>query len=293
MIVNLFFGFLLASIIALAARRVKALSRSGAIAALVLGTVIFGLGGFGWALLLLTFFISSSALSRLFGRRKRSLDEKYAKGSVRDAWQVLANGGVAGGFTLLHAFFPAESWPWVGCAAALAAANADTWATELGIFSPTAPRLITTGRPVEPGTSGGISWTGTLAALGGAVLVAVFAGIFWRGHTGLALIGVPFNIADLLGVTPVEFTFTQRLVWIGILTLCGLAGSLVDSFFGATLQVIYHCPACQKETERHPLHSCGTRTVQVRGLSWLDNDWVNTVCTLSAALLAVGLWFIL
>ena len=160
MIVNLILGFLLASIIAFAARRVKALSRSGEIAALVLGTVIFGLGGFGWALLLLTFFISSSVLSRLFGRRKRSLDEKYAKGSERDAWQVLANGGVAGIFALLHAFYPAETWPWVGCAAALAAANADTWATELGVLSPTAPRLITTGRPVEPGTSGGIELDG-------------------------------------------------------------------------------------------------------------------------------------
>ena len=293
MIVNLILGLLLASLIAFAARRVKALSRSGAIAALALGTVIFGLGGLGWALLLLTFFISSSALSRLFGRRKRSLDEKYAKGAERDAWQVLANGGVAGIFTLLHAIYPAASWPWVGCAAALAAANADTWATELGILSPTSPRLITTGRSVEPGTSGGISWTGTLAALGGALLVASIAGIFWRGYTGLALIGVPFNIADLLGVTPAEFSLAQRLTWVGILSLCGLAGSLVDSLLGATAQAIYTCPACQKETERHPLHSCGTRTVPLRGLAWLDNDWVNTACTLSAALLAVGLWFVL
>ena len=45
-----------------------------------------------------------------------------------------------------------------------------------------------------------------------------------------------------------------RLV-ILLITLAGFGGSLVDSLLGATVQVIYTCPACGKETERHPLHS--------------------------------------
>ena len=118
----------------------------------------------GWiwlGYLLLGFFISSSLLSRLFKRRKANLEEKFSKGSQRDAGQVFANGGIAGLFVILHVLMPEALWPWLGFAGALAAANADTWATELGVLSRAAPRLITTGKTVEPGTSGGVSWTGT------------------------------------------------------------------------------------------------------------------------------------
>lgn len=288
MLIQLFAGFVLACIIAIAARRVRALNRSGAVAAALLGTVIFGLGGLGWAVLLLVFFVSSSGLSRLARRRKRSLDEKAAKGSQRDAWQVLANGGVAGVFALLHAFFPAAAWPWVGCAAALAAANADTWATELGVLNKTAPVLITSGKPVEPGTSGGVSLTGTLAALAGAGLVALFGVLFWQGHTRIVLPATASPVLfNLLGAGSPSLSWGQGLLAFAALTLCGLVGSLVDSLLGATVQAVYHCPACRKETERYPLHLCGTPTKWVRGWKWLDNDWVNGACTLSGAILAV------
>lgn len=78
------------------AYRARALNRSGGIAAAVLGTVVFGLGGVGWAVVLLTIFITSSALSRFMKSRKASLGVDFAKGSRRDAGQVAANGGVAG-----------------------------------------------------------------------------------------------------------------------------------------------------------------------------------------------------
>jgi uncharacterized protein (TIGR00297 family) len=289
MLFRLVIGLILAVLIAVAARRAHALSRSGAAAAVVLGSIIFGLGGLGWAVLLLAFFISSSVLSRLFRKRKRALDEKFSKGSERDAGQVLANGGIAGVFALLHVFFPLAAWPWIGCAAALAGANADTWATELGVLSRMTPRLISNGKIVERGTSGGVTLEGTLAALAGSLLIALFAALFWSGNTGLNPVGLPVWLAELLGAAPVGLSFGEGLRVLLLVSLCGTAGSLVDSYFGATVQAIYHCSTCKKETERHPLHTCGTQTTRVRGLAWLDNDWVNTACTLSAALLAVGL----
>jgi len=85
-------GLILAVMISLLAYFAGALSVSGAVAAAVLGAVVFGLGGIPWAIVLLAFFISSSGLSRLSGKRKTALNEKYSKSSRRDAAQVLANG---------------------------------------------------------------------------------------------------------------------------------------------------------------------------------------------------------
>jgi uncharacterized membrane protein len=63
-----------------------------------------------------------------------------------------------------------------------------------------------------------------------------------------------------------------------LITVSGLAGALFDSFLGATVQAMYYCPIDKKETEKHPLHTCGTPTVHIRGWKWLDNDWVNFSC---------------
>jgi uncharacterized protein (TIGR00297 family) len=263
---QLLLGFLLAITIAFLAFKARSLNTSGAVAAAVTGTIIFGIGGFAWAILLLTFFITSSALSRAFKKRKQGLDEKFSKGHERDAGQVLANGGIATLFAALGYFFPHQPWTWVGFAAALAAVNADTWATELGVLNPHPPRLITNlSKTVEKGTSGGISVYGTLASLTGSGLIALLA--------------VLLNPTDSLSADNWSlFLF---------ITLAGLAGSLFDSFLGGTVQAMYFCPTDNKETEKHPLHTCGAPTVHIRGWKWLDNDWVNTACGAVGALAAL------
>lgn len=268
-------GLLLAGGISLAAWRVKALSISGALAAFVLGMVIFGLGGLAWSILLLAFFVSSSGLSRLFSRKKKSLDEKFAKGSRRDAAQVTANGGIAGLFIIIHLILPSSlEWTWAAFAGALAAANADTWATELGVLNPTPPRLIITGKPVDRGTSGGVSLTGSLAALSGSALISFLAILFWQ----IGLFSDPHK----------TFTFQQALIWFTWITAAGFLSSLLDSFLGATVQAMYYCPICQKETERHPKHTCGNISRPIRGWAWLNNDWVNLICTGAGAFIALA-----
>ena len=257
------YGFILAIVIAYVAYRARSLNKSGAYAATLIGTVIFGIGGWQWASLLLAFFVSSSALSRAFKNRKQGLNEKFSKGHERDAGQVFGNGGLAAFFAALHAFYPGSIIPWVGFAASLAAVNADTWATELGVLNPAPPRIITDLRKrVEKGTSGGISLWGTGASLLGAFLIALLAvllsptGILNAGH------------------------------WL-LITFAGLAGSLFDSFLGATVQAMYYCPTDKKETEKHPLHTCGTETVHLRGWKWLNNDWVNFACSAFAGVIAI------
>ncbi len=152
---------------------------------------------------------------------------------------------------------PVERWIWFAYAGAMAAVNADTWATELGVLNPSRPRLITNRQPVDPGTSGGISLYGTLASLGGAALIG--------------LVGAAFSPAG------------ARLPLILAASLGGLCGSLFDSLLGATVQAIYYCPECDKETERHPIHICGTETTQIRGWAWLNNDLVNLLASVLGA----------
>ncbi len=247
----------------------KLLTRSGALAAFVLGFVVFGLGGWQWALVLIAFFVSSSFWSLVFRKKKKAAEQMYAKGGRRDAGQVLANGGLAGSFVLLQFFLPDSALCWLGFCAALAAANADTWATELGVLNRRKPLLITNGKAVEPGTSGAISLVGTLASAAGAAFIAI--------------------LGCLLHPTGIETG--SALACLLILLLAGMFGSLVDSALGATLQAIYYCSNCQKETEKHPLHDCGSETRLLRGKKWMTNDLVNFCCTLSASAFTLAFLF--
>lgn len=257
---QILYGFLLAILISYLAYKAHSLNKSGAIAATFTGTIIFGIGGWQWAILLLTFFITSSALSRAFKKRKQKLeDEKFSKGSQRDAGQVLGNGGIATFFAGLNLFYPNEPILWLCFSAALAAVNADTWATELGVLNPNPPRMITNlTKIVDKGTSGGISLLGTFASLLASSLIAV--------------------LATFLNPNPTPFPANYFL----LITMAGLAGSLFDSLLGGTVQAMYFCPRENKETEKHPLHTCGTPTVHIRGWKWLNNDLVNFACSLFA-----------
>jgi uncharacterized protein (TIGR00297 family) len=259
-------GFVLAILISFSAWKAGALSISGASAAVLIGLVVFGLGGLGWAVLLMVFFISSSLLSRLFKKRKSGLSNKYSKGNTRDWGQVAANGGLGAGLVIIHTLFPENTLVWLAFAGAMAAVNADTWATELGVLSRHTPRLVTTWRPVEKGTSGGVSAVGFLASAAGAGLV---------------------------GIAAIIFTDAAPLTVFLIVLVGGFSGSLVDSVIGATLQAIYYCPECLKETERHPLHACGTQTAPLRGIPVVNNDVVNFTCSLAGAAVSAGLAFLL
>jgi len=263
-------GFALSTLIGVLGYKQEALDWSGVLGAMATGTVIFGLGGWEWGALLIAFFISSSALSFYRGNEKRVLAEKFSKGHRRDVGQALANAGTAAAVAILSVFRPDPLW-YAACIGAMAAVNADTWATELGVLSERLPRLITTWRPVDVGTSGGVTLLGTLASLGGALFIALVAGL------SLLLSGT-------------RLTSAGSFLLAG--TLGGLVGGLADSFMGATVQAIYWCDTCAKETERQ-IHGCGAETRQVRGWRWLGNDWVNFVASVVGGLVAAGFIWLL
>jgi uncharacterized protein (TIGR00297 family) len=261
---NLFFGFALALLVAALAYWRGSLSFSGAVGATIIGTLIFAVGGFAWAILLIAFFITSSALSHYQARAKEPLAEKFQKGHRRDLGQVLANGGWGALLALAYGFAP-QPILFVAFVGAMATVNADTWATELGVLSKIAPRLITNGRVVAVGTSGGVTPLGTFVAFCGALLIGILA-----------------FLAQVIFDYHLSFVICHCLI-----PLAGLLGSLFDSLLGATVQAIYYCDFDQKETEA-AFHRCGRATRLIRGWRWLDNDWVNFLSSIVGSLIAVA-----
>lgn len=267
---NLLLGLIFSAIIAALAYWRGSLAPSGAIGATIVGTITFAMGGLTWGLLLIAFFVTSSALSHYKARLKEPLAEKFQKGHRRDLGQVLANGGWG---TLLALAFGIAPHPlfFVAFVGAMATVNADTWATELGVLSKTPPRLITNGRVVAVGTSGGVTPLGTLAAFCGALFIGSLAFLL-----SLSAPDPLLNLArsrDLL-LFPLGFA------------IAGLVGSFFDSLLGATVQAIYFCDFDQKETES-AVHRCGRATRLIRGWRWLDNDWVNFMASVFGSMLAM------
>jgi uncharacterized protein (TIGR00297 family) len=242
----LLMALLAAIFVAGAAFAVRVLTVSGAVSAAVMGTIVFGIGGWPAAAALLTFFGTSSLLSRW---RKRSKDALgFEKTGRRDAVQVWANGGVAAVCVLLPVLHVGVSWSRAHLMflAALAAANADTWATEIGAAVGGVPFSLTTGKRAARGTSGAVSVAGLLAACLGAALLGAFAGSL----TGL---------------------------W--VVTVAGWGGALFDSLLGATAQAQWQ-DADGRWTERPQT------TPPQRGVRWMNNDAVNAACTILAVGLA-------
>lgn len=190
--------------LAAAALALGLLTISGAIAGFFIATALYSFEGWQAFALLAAFFVLGSGATRLAYRRKQSMGLAEQHKGKRVAAQAVANAGAAVIFAYIGQPLP--------MAAALAAATADTIATEIGpLFAGSLGGrvfLLATGKAVRPGTSGGISVAGTFAGLAGSAIIAV--------------------LAMLLGLT--------RGTEFAVITLAGATGSAVDSYLGGTLE---------------------------------------------------------
>lgn len=270
-ILRLILGLIISSAIGLAAYRRASLTASGAFGAVMIGTPLFGFGGWSAGILLVVFFISSSALShfKAQSQNKRDAARFFDKTGRRDIGQALANGGAAALCAVAFgiAVDPATRSSWqVAMVGALAAVTADTWATELGVLSRRPPIMITTLQPAIPGRSGAISAGGTLAAVASAAFIAAAFLVteFAFGAQNAAAL-LRSGIAAIVG---------------------GVVGSLCDSLLGATLQAQFHDPLLDKLTEK-PLDAHGRSHSLIAGVRWMNNDLVNFLASLAGAAVSV------
>lgn len=261
LLVLAFVSAAVAGAVAGVAWRARALDRGGAVAAAGVGGVVLAGGGLRWAVVLVAFFGAAGALSAFgSGIKAVRLRERAPGAGSRRARQVLANGLWAALAATGAALWPTAAWSPLFFGS-LAAASADTWATEIGVLARRAPRSIRTGRRVPVGTSGGVTWLGSASALAGAAFVAA---------VGLALGSLGRGGA--------------WAVWIA-----GCGGAFADSWLGATLQARYRCDACGLLLEDRRHRACAGTPRRAGGLRLVDNDVVNLLGSGVGAGLALAL----
>lgn len=264
MVVRALVGAAVAGAITAGARKTRTLSESGQWAAFFCG-IFTAAAGWVWAAALIAFFVTSAAITRWrLPEKMKKTEGTLPRASERNASQVLANGGV---FVLLAfaATYTGRERLAFAALGALAAACSDTWSTEIGLLFGGTPRQITTGRPLEPGMSGGVSLAGFGAGIAGAAFISL-AGAFAipQHHTRLA-------VAAAIG---------------------GFGGGLADSLIGATIQAKRFCDRCRHYTERR-VHACGFRTRPAGGIYWMSNDAVNATATIAGAAIAVAVGWLM
>lgn len=198
LVIALVFGYL--------SYRFKAADLSGLFSGAIIGLLLIVFADVRWFFVMLVFFILGSATTRFKYREKIDLGVAQSHGGVRGYLNVFANGLVATVGAVLYGItgHPACVALFLG---SVASAAADTVASEVGVMGGT-PHLITTLRPVPPGTNGGVTLLGEVTGLGAAAFVSLTAWALGVADPFIAVVG----------------------------TLAGFIGTNLDSLVGATLE---------------------------------------------------------
>lgn len=189
------------------------LDRGGIIAASIVGLTISLLGHWTWLVVLMTFLIVGSFVTKWRFEEKARISAEEANDGVRGWKNVMANGGMASIVSIIHYMLGGHEWSYFLLCSAVSVAASDTLASEIGSLDPRT-RIITTLELVPAGTNGGMSPTGTLAAFYGALLISV--------------------VSSLLGAingdrTPPEIFFPAVILF-------GWLGCQIDSILGAIFE---------------------------------------------------------
>lgn len=203
-------ALLINTVLIAVAQRLPVLTRAGWIHAGALGTILWGcLGWRGWTAVVL-YLVLGSLVTRLGFARKQAAGLAEARGGRRgpaNVWGSALTGALLA--LLIGAGIPSREVVLIGFAASFAAKLADTFGSEIGKRWGRTTVLITTLRPVPPGTDGAISVEGTLASIAGSGLM-----------TALIL---------ALGLIP---SFAVALMVTGV----GVVATLLESLLGALAQ---------------------------------------------------------
>ena len=205
-----FVALVINAVLIAAAQRLPVLTPAGWVHAGVLGTLLLGsLDWPGWWAVVL-YLALGSLVTRLGYRRKQQQGLAEARGGRRgpeNVWGSAATGAALAVLTVLPSA-PVALME-LGFAASFAAKLADTCGSEIGKRWGRHTVLITTLKPVPPGTEGAISVEGTVASLVGSAVMATL--MLWLG------------------------LLSDAGCWL-LVTLVGLVATLLESWIGADWQ---------------------------------------------------------
>lgn len=220
----------------LLARRLPLLTPAGWCHAALLGTLLWAsLGWRGWLAVVL-YLLLGSLVTRLGLRQKQQRGLAEGRGGRRgpeNVWGSALVGAVLALAVPLQAP-PEQRWLLLGFAASFAAKLADTFGSEIGKRWGRHAVLITTGRPVPPGTEGAISAEGTAASLIGSVVMTLLMAALGliRGGAAIVLVSTIGLVATLLE-SVIGATVQRRWMWLsnevvnGLQTLAAAALALL------------------------------------------------------------------
>lgn len=167
--------------LASAAVYARAFTATAGFVAALFASVIVVCAGFPFLALLVLFVVGSVLATRYGFEQKRRAHVQEGTAGERGVDNVLAHVLLPTALALGYAVDPtglSTGELAVLFTAALAFGAADTFASEFGVLSGSA-RSILTGRPVPPGTNGGVSVVGEVWAAVGALVTACLAIVFF------------------------------------------------------------------------------------------------------------------
>lgn len=177
----------------------KKLTLYAAVTAALLGFLVVATAGLTGITMLGVFFVLSILATSHKKSVKQLIHPVSGEKTRRDAWQVLANGGVAGITAILSLLNPEnKEYYLLMMAASLSSALADTLSSELGMVYGKRFYNITTFKREANGLDGVISLEGTIiGAIGAGIIALIYAG-FGQIAFIIAIAGVLGNFSDSL-----------------------------------------------------------------------------------------------
>lgn len=189
----------------------KVLTTAGIYHAWALGIIIWGCLGWQGYLVILSYLIVGSGVTRIGKEIKEAKGIAEKRDGARgpeNLWGSAATGAIC---AIGQAIAPNPLWL-IGYVASLSTKLSDTTASEIGKAYGKTTFLITTFKPVPAGTEGAVSLEGTMGGVLGSLIMAV---IGW----GVGLLDSPWQI-----------------LWCAI---AAFIATNIESLIGATLQEKY------------------------------------------------------